>query len=217
MTIDINGDVIDEITIDGQRVSEVTADGEIVFSPPAIPDSEDFEHNDLTGNYGGDTGSFNIQAGTVSEGSYALFGDGGGSSAGIVRSTGDPFSRSQGLRITWQQRNEGVNGGGGLLLATSVTGHSSANGYYFYNDPRNNNFNLRILDNGSMTLLASSNSPTGTGSFYTHTVEITDSQLSFSAAGSSPITSSSTDYTSFYLGFQSYRDVYIDNVRFEAI
>lgn len=39
MTIDINGDVIDEITIDGQRVSEVTADGEIVFSPPAIPDS----------------------------------------------------------------------------------------------------------------------------------------------------------------------------------
>jgi len=40
MTIDINGDVIDSITIDGQNVKKVTADGEVVFTGgPDIPDS----------------------------------------------------------------------------------------------------------------------------------------------------------------------------------
>lgn len=39
MTTDINGDVIDAITIDGQGVSEVTVDGDVVFQQSAIPDS----------------------------------------------------------------------------------------------------------------------------------------------------------------------------------
>ena len=39
MTIDINGDVIDEITIDGEFTKEVTIDGDIVFQGSAIPDS----------------------------------------------------------------------------------------------------------------------------------------------------------------------------------
>lgn len=39
MTIDINGDVIDEITIDGEFTEEVTVDGDVVFQQSAIPDS----------------------------------------------------------------------------------------------------------------------------------------------------------------------------------
>ena len=60
----------------------------------AIPDSEDFEHNDLTANYGGDTGAFSIQTGTVQEGNYALLGDGGRSNSVIVRDIDqDPWVR----------------------------------------------------------------------------------------------------------------------------
>ena len=57
----------------------------VLSSGIAIRDSEDFEHNDLTANYGGDTGAFSIQTGTVQEGNYALLGDGGGSYSVIVR------------------------------------------------------------------------------------------------------------------------------------
>lgn len=43
---------------------------------------DDFEHNNLTGYYSGDTGSFGIQSTTVNEGSYALE----GTSSGIITS-----------------------------------------------------------------------------------------------------------------------------------
>ena len=101
--IDIDGSEIQRATIDGEDVSEITIDGQQTAGFVDIPDSEGFEHNDLAGVYGGDTGSFNIQTSTVFEGSYALFGDGAGSNALIVRN-GDPFD-PKGLRLNFRQYN----------------------------------------------------------------------------------------------------------------
>jgi len=39
---------------------------------PDIPDTEDFEHNDLTGTYNGETGKFDIQTSLVFSGTYSL-------------------------------------------------------------------------------------------------------------------------------------------------
>ena len=115
-----------------------------------IPDSEDFEHNDLTANYGGDTGAFSIQTGTVQEGNYALLGDGGGSYSVIVRDIDqDPWG--QGVRATWKQYLSNEKGNGGILFGCqSVTGASSISGYHTYAN-RENPVSIRRFDNGSDT------------------------------------------------------------------
>ena len=132
-----------------------------------IPDSEDFEHNDLTANYGGDTGAFSIQTGTVQEGNYALFGDDDGRVlyTVIVRDIDqDPWG--QGVRITWKQYLPNVSGNGGILFGgQSVTGASSISGYHTYVDTANP-IKIRRFDNGSNTVLSSSESSLASGTWH---------------------------------------------------
>jgi len=215
--INFGGDTVEAITIDGTSVSEVTVDGSTVFS--AIPDSEDFEHNDLTGVYGGDTGNFQIQTGTVNEGTYALESVTQGTSAVIVRSTEDNWNRD-GIRILWDQYNpnEPERGKGGLALATSVTGFSSMDGYTFYADTPNSNRYLRRIDAGSTTNLDSDTSSAVAGDqWITASAEFDgNGNISFTFDGVS-LTASDDAYTSLLLGFFQFEDMFIDNVRFETI
>lgn len=205
-------------SFDALKFQHNSAVWELHDSLSVIPDSELFEHNDLTGNYGGDTASYSIQTGTVNEGSYALFGDGGGAAASIVRSTEDPWDR-YGIRVTWDQYNpSSVSGNGGVQVATSVTGHSSLDGYQFYSDSKNNNRNLRRVDDGSTTKLDSDLSTAVTGdTWLSAQVDfLSDGTIEFSIDG---VTLSAVDetYQSVLLGFTSFRDVYIDNVQFAEV
>ena len=189
----------------------------VLSSGIAIPD-EDFEHNDLTANYGGDTGAFSIQTGTVQEGNYALFGDGGGSFSVIVRDIDqDPWGQGQGVRITWKQYLPVVTGNGGILFGgQSVTGVSSISGYHTYAD-RDKRISIRRFDNGSDTTLSSSGSGPGAGTWHDGQLEwYSDGTINYSIGG---VSASATDttYESGFLGFTAYRGVYLDDIQFEAI
>jgi len=181
-----------------------------------IPDSEDFEHNDLTANYGGDTGAFSIQTGTVQEGNYALLGDGGGSYSVIVRDIDqDPWG--QGVRVTWKQYLSEIRGNGGILFGgQSVTGASSISGYHTYAE-WDKPISIRRFDNGSNTSLSSSGSGPGTGTWHDGQLEwYSDGTINYSLGGIS-VSATDTTYESGFLGFTSWMDVYFDDIQFEAI
>ena len=182
----------------------------------AISDSEDFEHNDLTANYGGDTGAFSIQTGTVQEGNYALLGDGGGSYSVIVRDIDqDPWG--QGVRVTWKQYVSNEKGNGGILFGCqSVTGASSISGYHTYVDTASP-IKIRRFDNGSDTVLGSSESSLASGTWHDGQLEwYSDGTINYSLGGIS-VSATDTTYESGFLGFTSWRDVYFDDIQFEAI
>ena len=182
----------------------------------AIPDSEDFEHNDLTANYGGDTGAFSIQTGTVQEGNYALLGDGGGSFSVIVRDIDqDPWG--PGVRATWKQYLTNEAGNGGILFGgQSVTGASSISGYHTYAN-RDEPIRIQRFDNGSDTTLSSSGSGPGAGTWHDGQLEwYSDGTINYSLGGIS-VSATDTTYESGFLGFTSYRDVYFDDIQFEEI
>jgi len=214
-----------EISVAGGKADVSGISGEISLDGyqygAAIPDNELFEHNDLTGNYGGDTGAFDIQTGTVYEGDYALSGDGGGSYAAIVRDTAqDPWDR-YGLRVTYQMYiDSSANGGGGLAVATSVTGHSSLDGYYFYADKTTDDDfrRLRRVDDGSVTTLEADDSSAITGDAWVdgQVDFLDDGTIEFTIDG---VTVSATDqtYESLLLAFHSFAQVYVDNVQFSSI
>ena len=194
----------------------VPVSGRAISRGPAILDSEDFEHNDLTANYGGDTGAFSIQTGTVQEGNYALLGDGGGSYAVIVRDIDqDPWG--QGVRATWKQYLSDEIGNGGILFGgQSVTGASSISGYYTYAN-RGGSIRIRRFDNGSNIELSSSESSPASRNWYDGQLEwYSDGTINYSLGGIS-ISATDTTYESGFLGFTSYNGVYFDDIQFEAI
>jgi hypothetical protein len=184
----------------------------------AIPDSEGLEHNDLTGVYAGDTGPFSIGMSTVYEGSYALFGDGGGSFIGIIRSNTEAWDR-YGIRITWQQFNpSSISGNGGPLVATSETGFSSADGYAFYVDGSGPNQEIRRVDSGSTTTLDSdSSSAVPTDQWSQYAVEFQADGTVVYETPNATLSDVDENYTQLLLGYHSYRDVYIDDVQFSQI
>lgn len=189
-----------------------------------IFDSEDFEHNNLSGNYGGDTGAFSIQTGTVSEGTYALFGNGGGSSKAIIRDTTQEAwgpSVQGDLKITlrrWFDTSSNTGSGGIVFAAQSVTGYSSLNGYWLYTNANNDKITIRRVDNGSVTgLVSNKNVGLTTGSWVDETILWkTDGTIERTTDGTT-ISTTDTNYTSGFLGFASYRDDYFDNIQIELI
>jgi len=213
-----DGSEVSEVILpDGASASEVRApDGSTVFSGIA---DEGFEHNDLSGNYGGDLSVFQIQTGTVSEGTYALESVSQGTLSLIVRGTEQPWNRDY-VRILWDQYNpnEAERGKGGLGVATSVTGFFNMDGYYFYSDVPNNNRYLRRVDNGSNNNLAEDTSSTVAGDqWITASVEFaSNGDISFTYDGVT-LTANDTTYTELLLGFVEFEDAFFDNVRFETI
>jgi hypothetical protein len=190
----------------------------------AIPSSELFEHNDLTGTYGGDTGSFNIQTGTVQEGTYALFGDGGGSSVAIVRDAGQnkwgPGVQGD-IKISTKRYIPSIGGGGNggtMFGCQSVSGHSSLSGYYMYVNQKNDQTDIRRIDSGSVTSLSSDGSSgITTDTWVDETIEWkTNGTINWTLDGNT-VSATDTNYTTGYLGFFSYRDDYWDNIIFSKI
>jgi len=211
-----DGTEVSEVILpDGASASEVIApDGSTVFSPG--PSGESFEHNDLTGVYGGDTGNFAIQTGTVIDGTYALAAA-SSSRSSIVRKTTNAFARS-GLEITWQQYFTSNGGVGGVAVATAVTGQSNFDGYHALADAENSNHFLSRIDNGSGASIANDFSvsfPTGqwlTGSmsfFSNGDIEI--------VLNNSTLTANDTTYTNLLLGFVGEGEVFVDDVSFSEI
>lgn len=183
-----------------------------------IPDSEGFEHNDLTGTYGGDTGTFQIQTATVNEETYALeeLGDATGTAV-IVRSTQDKWSR-YGIQMSWKQYYDST-GRGGVGIFTTVDGVSSVSGYRFHGDPVNGNVDIYRVDNGSSTRLTSggSGSPS-TGSWLDASVALSDNgDLEFTI-DSVTVSANDSTYDEVYLGMQTFEaSSFVDDVQFATL
>jgi len=179
-----------------------------------IPDNEDFEHNDLIGVYAGDTGSFNIQTNTVESGTYALFGDGSQSHNLIVRDTTDKFERGS-LRITWRQYIPS-GGSGGIALATSATGQSSANYYSVFASDNSGSLNLRKWISGSLNTESVTNTSPTSGQWIDASVDVLSDSIDATVDG---ISASLTDseFSSLLLGCKVFKSTYIDNVQFSSI
>jgi len=211
--------------IGGARSGIVGSGGSGGSGGSTIPDSEDFEHNNLTGNYGGDTSVFSIQTGTVNEGTYALNGDSGASQDAIVRDTSQSKwgpNSNRDLRITWDQYNPNQDADvqGILVGAQSVTGYSSISGYWILTgEGGNQGMEIRRVDNGSSTTLSSNGSNSPTGSWFSNTLDWkSNGTLEYSTGyGGGPLSATDTTYTDGYLGFLVYRETYIDDVQFQAI
>ena len=184
----------------------------------AIPDSEGFEHNDLTGNYGGDTGSFSILSSTVYEGSYGVQGDGGGSVGAIGRDEGqDKWGPD--IRITYRQYlPSGDADFQGLVFgAQSVSGYSSLSGYFAEAGESNDTVRLSRIDSGERRILNDVSRTVPSDNWFLCSVDwYSDGLIDFTVDGSTVSATDST-YSDGYMGFFAYRETFIDNVQFELI
>lgn len=66
----VDGDEIDSVTFGGDDIQEITVDGDVVWE--ALDVVEGFEHNDIAGEYGNETGAYTTTTSAVYEGTYAL-------------------------------------------------------------------------------------------------------------------------------------------------
>jgi len=181
------------------------------------PDSEDFEHNDLTGIYGGDTGQFNIQTGTVDEGIYALQGS-GGSDALIVRKNTEKFNR-YGLKMTWSEYHDSAvsNSVIGPAVSTSVTGYSSTSGYQFYHDSGADFQRIERYDNGTENTLKASSKSHPEDQWISGEVKfLSDDTIEYVVNGNK-ISAVDPTYTDVLLAFNTYDTAYIDGLQFSTI
>lgn len=181
------------------------------------PEDEGFEHNDLTGNYDGDTGVFNIQNETVSEGSYALSGEGGGSTCAIVRDESGWYRSN--LKMTYEQYLPNVSGNGGVILATNNGSYNNLSGYMFYSDAGvNGNTFLSRVDNGSRTHLDGVTNGESTGMWVQNEINFyDDGEIEWKTETNGSFSSVDKTYTNLKLGFITYRGIHIDNVQFELL
>jgi hypothetical protein len=181
-----------------------------------IPDSELFEHNDLTGEYGGDTGAFDIQTDTATEGSYALALNGGDTNNAIVRQTTDKWER-YGIEITYQVYAE-AGSSGGLIVANGVNGHTNAS-FYESHINTDNYIELRRYDNGSLAKQSGLfGSGISTGVWLPASTKFySNGDVEFSIDGDTASFNDET-YDDVLLGFHTYATVlFMDAINFQAI
>jgi len=184
-----------------------------------IPDSEGFEHNDLTGVYNGDTGSFSIQRTTVDSGTHALETTAGGSHSVITRQTrSDPWSRTDGLRLTWRQQL-GSSSLAGAAIMTKQQGLAKNNGFLFDTRTDNNQILIQKVTDGSLSPQSSTSYTSTTGSYIDCTVDLkSDGSMDFSVEGSAVITHTDTDFTDVYLAWHGIFDtVQMDTVEITSL
>jgi hypothetical protein len=184
----------------------------------AIPDAETFEHNDLAGEYVGDTGSvISIQTGTVFDGSYALESGGTDTYYLITRDSNQAWNRD-GIRVTYNQYMD-PTGIGGVAYVTSKGGWGDVDGYRTHIDADNGNIRIYSFSGSNHTLLQADNgySPTA-GTWVDATVEFqSDGTIDFTWDGKN-ISVTDETYSDFYLAFFGFNATsYIDNVQFGKI
>lgn len=210
----VDGDQEFTINVENQRAGDVTVED-------SVPDSEGFEHNDLAANYGGETGYFSIQSGTVSEGTYALTNSDPEEFHSIVRTTGEGFDRYR-LRLSWEHYGASgtSNPGMGTAFLTSADSFSNVSGYMFYTEPENGWVAIRRIDGGEITLLAGGNGYNlTTDAWIQCQVDMSsDGNFTFTVDGATVSTDSADEtYQTGYLGFTSWNECYVDNVQFQSI
>lgn len=186
----------------------------------AIPDSEGFEHNDLGGNYGGNTGVASIQSNTVTEGSYALEADSLTRSDNlIVRSTEDKWPRNDvEISYSYRHNSSGTAYGVGIAFACQSTdGHASNSGYYVNDVNNNGQLQIKRLDNGSGTNLQTTSHQTGTDQWIDAVVRLFDDDTIEFEVGGTTLSAQDSTYSDGYLGVFMYDPSFVDNIQFEGI
>jgi len=210
-----------EVPVAGGKADVSGISGEISLQGyqygSAIPDGEGFEHNDLTGEYGGDTSPYSIQDSTVFDGAWALEASSNATWDIIVRDSADEFDLND-IRIDFQAQFPSSGAGGGLGVFTSVSGASNASGYSVYGDPSGTN-PMAIFDHssGSHTRLEEGGSSPSTGSWVSGRVDfLADDTIEFTLDGTTISVVDGT-YQSVRLGFACYNQAYIDDIQFSQI
>ena len=149
----IDGTDITGATIDGTDVQEITVDGDVVFSATTIVD--DFETQNLN-IWSGDTGSYTIDTSTVKVGNASVRYASGGGNDRIGTATGIDRTPDAGDRHqVWMRPGNGGNSIQEVHYASdSFAGRND--GYNVWIRADTNEFQLRVYQNGSGTLIASS-------------------------------------------------------------
>lgn len=184
----------------------------------SVPTGEDFEHNDLEGNYIGDTSSHSIQTNTVIENSYSLKRSGSGNWRAIVRDSTTKFT-FDGLRINFRQTPLNNNGGttGGVAVGTSKSGYSNGNFYSGYMQPNNDHIRLYRHNSGSPNEIANREPISlSYGTEYTGYLEFNGDTITYSVEGTT-ISGTDTNYDQGYLAIAGFGDFVIDDITFESI
>ena len=210
------------VTPSGVEASEfVGPDGTVVFEGDAeIPDSGDFQHNDLTGNYGGDTGAFAIQDGTVFTGDYALESTETGSSHhAIVRSTQDPWGPP--IKMSYQKYVPSGQQDGGIMFACqSVDGYDDLSGYILYLANSGDDIEIRRLESGSTTTLSSTSVSVSTNAWNSGSLEWRESNgtdtITWEFAGET-LTANDDTFTEGRLGFNGWDGPFWDDIGFSRL
>jgi len=178
------------------------------------------DYNSVCPGYGGDTGNFNIQSGTVDEGSFALEGTASTTQRIIVRDI-EQDAWGPPIRMTWRQYITSSTGDGGIVWgAQSVAGVSSVSCYTSYS---NASTGLRIdkITNGSIdsgAVASTSSASISEGSWIDGVLEWQEDGTMTLTLDGNTITGEDTDYTEGFLGFLAYDELrYIDNVKFKRI
>lgn len=193
-------------------------DWEFLHFIPDIPDSENWEHNDLTGRYIGDTGQFNIQQDTVISGNHTLAGSGDGSFHTIVQDATYKWNRDN-IRIDCSLIVDGSNPGSvNLAFGNNKAGISSFSGYGIYVDNTNSRLRIDRWDNGSKTNLKSNDSASyTTGSETSGYVEFDGSGTITAELDGATVSADDDTYSNLYLGCYFRAGGYIDDIAFTDI
>jgi len=179
---------------------------------------ESFEHNDLSGNYTGNTGVATIQNSTVFDGSYAIHANNLTRSSNlIVRTTGNQWVRDN-TKISYQYRHDssGTAYGGGVAFATEKTNMSNFTGYHVWDVNNNGVIRIEKYESGSRSYYNSTSHQTSTGSWIEAEVYFEGDKITLEIGGST-VSLTDSDFKLGYLGFHFYDPIYIDNVRFLEI
>lgn len=209
---------------DNQSASGVDISNGAVTLAQQLPADEGFEHDDLSGTYGGDTaatGAFSIQTNNNDEGTYALRGDASQADNAIVRSTESAWGPPITITARRLIPDNGTAGNGGTMFACdSVSGFSSVSGYLAFVNASggNDEMSLRRVDSGSVTVLQSDTSAgISTDTWVNEQIDwYSDGTIEWTLNGTTVSASDST-YTDGLLGFGVYNVDIWDDIQFQSL
>jgi len=170
---------------------------------------EDFERGDISP-YGGDTPAFNVQTGTVIEGSQTVEATGVTTEQIISSTSGLPTYPTQGDTWKWDIQFNDVSSGAAWLIWATQNETATPGGYAIELVPFDDGFNLIVLDgSGGATSPQQKNVSESYTANETYTVEIswgTDNSISSHIVDSSgtqiaSLSGSDSTYTSGGIGF----------------
>lgn len=177
-----------------------------------IPDSEEFEDNDLS-DWVGDVGSFTIQSNTVFEGSYALESTTVDVDKIIVRDENlfNPF----GLEIS-SQIYIGPEDQAGIAVG-SKDGISNFSGYSAHLSEVNDLVAVRKYKNGSIDKSSNSGVTVSSGSWKNVILRLLENGTIEAEFGGEIASISDTEYTETALGAYSFEEGFIDDIQFSEL